>query len=88
MRMAFPAPSSLGKASVLVQPLAEAIATLFAAIATLLCTLPLTPGPGPAVLAVVLVFAIRNRVVARRAPADSPDRESVDAGGQRDATSR
>ncbi len=53
------------KASALLQPLVEAIATMAAALATLACTLPLAPGPGPAVLAVVLSLSLSRSQLDR-----------------------
>jgi hypothetical protein len=46
------------RASVLIQPLVEAVVTMFAVLATLLCTLGIAPGSGPAVLAVVLSLSL------------------------------
>jgi len=45
-------------ASALTQPLVEAVVTMLAVLATLLCTLKLAPGSGPAVLAVVLSLSL------------------------------
>jgi hypothetical protein len=46
------------RASVLAQPLMEAIAAMLAVLATLACTLAIAPGSGPAVLAVVLSLSL------------------------------
>jgi hypothetical protein len=46
------------RASVLTQPLMEAIAAMLAVLATLACTLAIAPGSGPAVLAVVLSLSL------------------------------
>jgi len=46
-------------------PLAEAVTTMLAALATLLCTLPLAPGRGPAVLAVVLSLSLSRSQLDR-----------------------
>jgi len=45
-------------ASVLTQPLLEAVVTMLAVLATLACTLAMAPGSGPAVLAVVLSLSL------------------------------
>ncbi|KLD63530.1 FUSC family protein [Dyella japonica] len=45
-------------ASVLMQPLVEAVVTMFAVLATLGCTLAIAAGSGPAVLAVVLTLSL------------------------------
>lgn len=45
--------------------LAEALATLLAAIATLLCVLAITPDPGPCILAVVLCIALSRSQLDR-----------------------
>jgi hypothetical protein len=46
------------KASALTQAWVEAVVTMFAVVATLLCTLAFAPGGGPAVLAVVLSLSL------------------------------
>lgn len=46
------------RASVLTQPLVEAVMTMLAVLATLLCTLAIAPGSGAAVLAVVLSLSL------------------------------
>ncbi|GAB2803813.1 hypothetical protein GCM10027021_29910 [Dyella kyungheensis] len=46
------------RGSILLQPLVEAVVTMLAVLATLLCTLEIAPGGGPAVLAVVLSLSL------------------------------
>ena len=46
------------QASVLTRPLVEAVITMLAVLATLMCTLAIAPGRGPAVLAVVLSLSL------------------------------
>lgn len=58
-RDSFPTAAALWRA------LAEAIATLLAALATMLCTWAIAPGPGPAVLAVVLCLSLSRSQLDR-----------------------
>lgn len=58
-RDGFPGSLALGRA------LAEATATLLAALATMLCALAIAPGPGPATLAVVLCLSLSRSQLDR-----------------------
>jgi hypothetical protein len=55
------------QASVLTQPLVEAVMTMLAVLATLVCTLAVAPGRGPAVLAVVLTLSLSRSHLDRDA---------------------